>query len=79
LGSVLDELGDPAGAREQLRLAVKILPHYADAHYNLALICEKLGLLGEARQHWQRYLELDPSSHWADIARQRLAPNRPHG
>ena len=73
LGSVLDELRRPAEAREELRGALRLNPDYADAYYNLALVCERLGALEEARRCWRRYLQLDSSSPWADIARQRLA------
>ena len=48
-------------------------PDYADAHYNLAFVCDKLGSAFEARQHWQHYIRLDPTSPWCDYARQRLA------
>ena len=46
---------------------------HPDARYNLALVCEKLNACDEAREHWQTYLQLDPSSPWSDYARQRLA------
>jgi len=52
---------------------VRLDARYADAHYNLAFVCDKLGSSLEARQHWQQYIHLDPSSPWCDYARQRLA------
>ena len=73
LGSVLDELGLLGAARDELRQAVRLKPDYADAHYNLALVAEKLGAWAEARRHWKRYLQLDPTSPWAETARKRLA------
>ena len=30
----------------------------------------------EAREHWQRYIELDPGSPWCDYARQRLSARK---
>jgi Flp pilus assembly protein TadD len=66
-------LGQLEPARQHLRIAVRLDPHYADAHYNLAFVCEKLGSSLEARQHWQQYIQLDPASPWCDYARQRLA------
>ena len=73
LGSVLDELAQLELARQHLRIAVRLDPRYADAHYNLAFVCDKLGSSIEARQHWQQYIHLDPSSPWCAYARQRLA------
>ena len=48
-------------------------PFYADAHVSLALLYEKLGLRRTARDHWRRYLQLDPGGSWADVARRHLA------
>jgi len=33
---------------------------------------EQIGDRMRARPHWKRYLELEPSGTWADIARQHL-------
>jgi Tfp pilus assembly protein PilF len=52
---------------------VRLDPQHADAHYNLAIIFEKLGAFREAGRHWQRYIELDPTSPWCQYARERLA------
>jgi tetratricopeptide (TPR) repeat protein len=72
LGSVLDDLGESESAAEHLEEALRLAPGFADAHYNLARIYEKLNATAEARAHWRRYLDYDPSSQWADYARQRL-------
>ena len=77
VGSVLEEMGQLEGARQHLRLAVRLEPHYADAHYNLAFVCDRLGAYPEAREHWQRYIELDPTSPWCDYAHERLAARKP--
>jgi Tfp pilus assembly protein PilF len=45
---------------------------YADAHVSLALVYEKIGLRRKARGHWRRYLQLEPSGTWVEIARHRL-------
>ncbi|MGH9423190.1 MAG: hypothetical protein ACRD3J_24655, partial [Thermoanaerobaculia bacterium] len=42
------------------------------ALFNRALILDHLGLGGEARKAWERYLVVDPSSPWSDEARQHL-------
>ena len=48
-------------------------PDYADAHFNLASALERRGDGAVARLHWTRYVELDPDSRWAEIARARAA------
>jgi CHAT domain-containing protein len=53
--------------------ALRADPKFPEALFNRALILERLGLMEEARQAWQRYLEVDPSSQWATEARARLA------
>ncbi len=45
---------------------------FADAHFNLARVLEKSGDLEGAKQHWRRYLELEPSGEWADFIRRLL-------
>jgi tetratricopeptide (TPR) repeat protein len=47
-------------------------PDYADAHFNLALLCERLGDQLKAVHHWKTYLKLDSSGQWAEIARRQL-------
>jgi len=53
--------------------ALRIDPKLAEALFNRALILERLGLSQQAREAWQRYLDVDPSSPWANEARERLA------
>jgi len=53
--------------------ALAIDPQFAEAAFNRALILERLGLAGEARNAWQHYLALDPDSAWANEARAHLA------
>lgn len=52
--------------------ALRIDPKSAEALFNRALILEHLGLTGEARKGWLRYLEADSSSPWATEARAHL-------
>jgi Tfp pilus assembly protein PilF len=73
LGNACDELGDLLGAMRAYRAALVIWPGYADASFNLALVAEKLSSWHLARQHWQRFLDLEPSSEWAAVARSHLA------
>jgi len=72
LGNALAELDEPERAVEAFERALALAPAYADPHYNLAETLTSLGRRDAARRHWERYLELDPSSVWADEARQRL-------
>jgi CHAT domain-containing protein len=53
--------------------ALKLDPRLPEALFNRALVLERLGLTGDARAAWKRYLEIDPSSAWAVEARRRLA------
>ncbi|MGC6486410.1 MAG: tetratricopeptide repeat protein [Planctomycetota bacterium] len=72
LGIVRGELGDGPGAVSALERALALVPHYADAHYNLAEALSTVGELDRARQHWRAYLTFDPNSRWAEQARRRL-------
>lgn len=47
-------------------------PQHPEALFNRALVIEKLGLRDEARVAWQRYLEEDTASGWADEAREHF-------
>lgn len=62
-----------ADADQALRLA----PNAAEAHFNRALILEALGLQDAARDAWERYLALDPSSGWSNEARVHLRRLQP--
>jgi hypothetical protein len=62
-----------AAADAALRVNAKL----PEALFNRALILERLGLTDEARRAWQRYLEVDPASQWAQEARARLAELAP--
>jgi Tfp pilus assembly protein PilF len=47
-------------------------PLYPDLHINLALLYEKIGRSRPSRDHWRRYLQLDPEGSWAEVARLRI-------
>ena len=63
---------DYAQAKTLLRRALEIDDQYADALFNLGHVHYKLGELGQAGDYWSRYVELDPASDWAKIARDGL-------
>ncbi|HVR39965.1 MAG TPA: hypothetical protein VMU84_12785, partial [Thermoanaerobaculia bacterium] len=52
--------------------AIRIDSKFAEALFNRALILERLGLTQFARDAWNQYLRVDPSSKWADEAREHL-------
>lgn len=72
LGTVLADLDEHEESIKVFEQALAIFPLYADAHYNLGDIFSTLGHAGKAREHWQRYLQLDPKSPWAADVRARL-------
>ena len=57
---------------ERFKSTLAIDSENVPAHYNLALVCERLEAFDEARMHWRRYIDLDPASPWCDFARERL-------
>jgi len=67
-----DEERNPA-ALLHYKAALESDPLSPDIHVSLALLYEKLSLRQRAREHWRRYLQLDASGTWADLARRRLS------
>ena len=72
LGSLHEDTGDLSAAMGWYRLAIETNPDYADSHFNLAGVLARTGQREGAKRHWLRYLELDPESRWAEIARAHL-------
>lgn len=68
-------LGDAADVSKALASADRALaldPRLAEAQFNRALALERAGEIAAARAAWQRYIEIDSDSGWADEARARL-------
>lgn len=70
---------DVTGDSEDYGLAIDLLgqalqlsPRDPVALFNRALITRKALLFSQAVEDWKMYLEIDPSSQWADEARSRL-------
>jgi tetratricopeptide (TPR) repeat protein len=75
LGCVLAELGELGLAEAAFRGALEYHPEYADAHYHLARLLDRLHRSNEAIYHWRLFVSLAPASPWADEARERIAGN----
>ncbi|MBK9315604.1 MAG: hypothetical protein IPM55_15375 [Acidobacteria bacterium] len=57
---------------KHLSIALKSDPELREALFNRALCHEYMQMPFQAIDEWQRYLEIDSDSRWADEARQRL-------
>ena len=72
LAGLLAEEGRDSSALRHYKEAQRSDPLHADVQLNLALLYDRLELPGRAREHWRRYLQLEPRGGWADVARQHL-------
>ena len=72
LANLLEDIGDSEAAVTELRKVCASAPEFPDAHYNLGIILAQLGSTAQAKQHLERYLELDTASDWAGHARTYL-------
>lgn len=61
-----------AKANEEFAKAIDLNKNLTDAYFNQALTIQSLNLLNQAREAWQKYLELDSTSPWAEEARKNL-------
>lgn len=72
LGYVMLERGQPERAIEFFKGAIASDPRFADAYFNLAMAYEQTGAAEDARPCWRKYLEIEPTGTWAEIARKHL-------
>ncbi|AKT40502.1 tetratricopeptide repeat protein [Chondromyces crocatus] len=72
LGYVMLDRGQALEAISYFRGAIESDPRFADAYYNLAMAYEQIGESTKARPCWRKYLELEPTGTWAEIARKHL-------
>jgi DNA-binding transcriptional MerR regulator len=72
LGFIAFDEGRAADALPYFERAVALDGGFADAHFNLAATLDEVGEGERAQAHWKLYLELEPDSAWAEVARQRL-------
>lgn len=61
-----------ARSLEHLNKALALDGALLEARFNRALVYQQQLLLPQAAEDWRKYLEADPSSRWADEARQNL-------
>ncbi|MDJ0788939.1 MAG: tetratricopeptide repeat protein [Myxococcota bacterium] len=61
LGRQCFEAGDHEGAQRALTRAVRDLPRWADVHYMLGVVEERLGNLPEATNHLERAVAINPA------------------
>jgi Tfp pilus assembly protein PilF len=72
LGYVMLERGQAGEAIEFFHGAIKSDPRFADAYFNLAMAYEQTGDAEQARPCWRKYLDIEPTGTWAEIARKHL-------
>lgn len=72
LGCVLAELGQLELAVAAFEGTLSQYDDYADVHYHIARALDDLKQHERAAKHWARFLELAPSSPWAEEAAERL-------
>lgn len=72
LGYVMLERGQAAEAIAYFHGAIASDPRFADAYFNLAMAYEQVGDPQQARPCWRKYLEIEPTGTWAEIARKHL-------
>ena len=73
LGCVLQKEGQFSLAASAFQGALEYYPDYPDAHFHLARTYEQLGMEEDALDHWVRFLDLAPTSPWADEAKDQIA------
>lgn len=72
LGYVMLERGKAAEAIPYFLGAIAADACFADAYFNLAMAYEGVGDANSARPCWKKYLALEPTGTWAEIARRHL-------
>lgn len=77
LGCVLVECHQLDLAIAAFEGALEQFPEYSDVHFHLARALDDYGESGRAAVHWQRFLDLAPSSPWAEEAKLRLSEHVP--
>jgi CHAT domain-containing protein len=71
-GSLSRDIRGSAESLEHLNKALSIDVSLVEALFNRALVYKAMGMTRLAQDDWQKYLEKDPTSKWADEARRNL-------
>ena len=66
------KLENLAKSNEEFAKAIELDKNLLDAYFNQALCIQELNLPNQAKEAWQKYLELDPNSQWSEEARKNL-------
>ncbi len=66
------KLENLAKANEHFAEAIESDKTLLDAYFNQALVIQELNLPNQAKESWQKYLDLDSTSPWAEEARKNL-------
>jgi tetratricopeptide (TPR) repeat protein len=72
LGCVLAELGEDQLAIEAFRGALKYHPDYAEVHFHLGMLLKRVGLISDAMEHLQLFVDIMPDSPWAIKAKDAI-------
>lgn len=72
LGCVLAETGELELAAATFEGALAYHPDFADVHFHLAHVFDRMDRIDEAETHFRRFLDLAPEGPWAAAARDRL-------
>jgi tetratricopeptide (TPR) repeat protein len=68
---------NPGKGRAYLTRARELAPAYDAPLFNLGKLAHNEGQQDVARQYWMAYIQLDPTSRWAEAIRQTLALHAP--
>ncbi len=73
MGNIFFHQGHYGRARDEYRKAVQLVPHDANAHFNLAFVSsEYLGDFKTALTHYQQYLWLNPEAEDLHLVKEKI-------
>jgi tetratricopeptide (TPR) repeat protein len=72
LGCVLAELGEDQLAIAAFKGALKYHSDYAEVHFHLGMLLRRVGMVSDAVEHLQLFIDLMPDSSWAKKAKDAI-------